>query len=122
MNTHNTLLIIIVYMTIHTEYEEHDQLLVVFVADPMTTWWNPTSQACVREARLSVAPAIFSEPKPEPKMVRGKMAARQIQKGEWPWSPSATNETTGNDWEVMLILVVVISSNIYSNMSQYVVM
>lgn len=38
MNTHNTLLIIIVYMTIHTEYEEHDQLLVVFVADPMTTW------------------------------------------------------------------------------------
>ena len=56
---------------------------------PMTTWWKP-SQACVREARLSVAPAIFSEPKPEPKMVRGKMAARHGER----------------EREVMLILVV----------------
>ncbi|CAK9059560.1 unnamed protein product [Durusdinium trenchii] len=36
------------------------------------------SRVCIREARLSVAPAIFSEPKPEPKMVRGKLAA-------WGW-------------------------------------
>ena len=31
-------------------------------------------QVCIREARLSVTPAIFTEPKPEPRMVRGKMA------------------------------------------------
>ena len=33
-------------------------------------------QVCIREARLSVTPAIFTEPKPEPRMVRGKMAAK----------------------------------------------
>lgn len=35
------------------------------------------AQVCIREARLSVAPAIFSEPKPEPKMVRGKLELRE---------------------------------------------
>ncbi|CAJ1424300.1 unnamed protein product [Effrenium voratum] len=35
------------------------------------------AQVCIREARLSVAPVIFSEPKPEPKMVRGKMELRE---------------------------------------------
>eukprot|EP00439_Symbiodinium_sp_Y106_P062260 s5091_g9.t1 len=35
------------------------------------------AQVCIREARLSVTPAIFTEPKPEPRMVRGKMEVRE---------------------------------------------
>lgn len=45
--------------------------LEVLAAKPL----SEAVQVCVREARLSVAPAIYSEPKPEPKLVRGKMAS-----------------------------------------------
>eukprot|EP00438_Fugacium_kawagutii_P027639 Skav231542 [mRNA] locus=scaffold84:740828:742977:- [translate_table: standard] len=43
-------------------------------------------QVCIREAHLSVAPAIYSEPKPEPKMVRGKVELRE----RFPLAPDDT--------------------------------
>ena len=99
-------------LTIHREYEEHDQLWVVFVADPMTTWWNPTSQACVPRGEALRCPCD---------LLRAEAGAED---GPWQNGSSADPKrrvamipecNEWNDWEWLGSDVDPSCSNIYSN-------
>ena len=79
------------------------------ILEKMECCWTlrPVSwQVCIREARLSVAPAIFSEPKPEPKMVRGKLAAwqHQLSHMELLFILQKARIISGGFWNVLNIL------------------